>query len=98
MAGAFGNDKGTPPPRASALERVVCGSWGLPPVRDFDGIDTGKVFAEGETAGLLRLVLELFLRSITGIDGPRPSPAEMELLLRDRLSRMLLISGGIGTE
>lgn len=98
MAEAFGNDEGIPPPRASALERVVWGSWGLSPERVFDGTDTGDVFAEGETADLLRLVLELFLRSINGIDGPRPSPGDMGLLLRDKLSRMLLISGGIGTE
>lgn len=98
MANAFGNDEGTPPPRVSALERVVWGSWGLPLERDFGGIGTGEVFAEGGAADLLRLVLELFLRSIDGIDGPRPSPEEMEPLLRDKLSRMFLISGGIGTE
>lgn len=65
-------------------------------MRPFEGAITGEVLVDGDV-DLLRLVFELFLRSIKGIDGLPPAP-ELGVFLIDRLSKILLISDGIGTE
>lgn len=96
MAETLGSDEGTPP-RGSVFPRVDCPRRGLPPLRPLDGINTGDVFV-ADKGGLLRLVFELFLRSISGKDTPLPPPVELGLFLEDRVSKIVLISGGIGTE
>lgn len=70
---------------------------GLPPPTALDGMDTGAVFADGEV-GLVELVFELFLRSINGMAGILTPPVGMGLFPEDRLSKRLLMSGGMGTE
>jgi hypothetical protein len=96
MAETLGSEEGTPL-RRSAFPRVDCPRRGLPPLRPLDGINTGDVFV-ADKGGLLKLVFELFLRSINGRDTPLPPPVELGLFLEDRVSKIVLISGGIGTE
>jgi len=96
MAEAPGSDEGTPPPRESAFERVDCVSCGLPPLLPLGGMDMGAVLADG-AVDFAKLVFELFLRSINGIDGLLP-PLALGPFLGDRLSKRFLISGGMGTE
>jgi hypothetical protein len=89
MADAFGSD-GTPP-RGSDFANVDWVSC------DLDVMDIGGAFVDGEIT-LVKLVFELFLRSINGIDGLFPPLVALELLLEDRLSKRFLMSGGMGTE
>lgn len=96
MAEPFGSDKGTPPPRESAFKRVDCVSCGLPLLLPLDEADTGDVLT-GSKDALAKLVFELFLRSTSGIGGAFPPPTAAGLGLEERLSRMFLISGGMGT-
>jgi hypothetical protein len=73
---------------------VDCGQSPLLPL---GGIDTGAGLADSEI-DLVKLVLELFLRSISGVDGLFTPPVALGLFLEDRLSKIYLMSGGMGTE
>lgn len=90
----FEKDDGFAPPPFSNFVISDCGSCGLPPDLPF-GIDTGGFLDEGEIR--FKLVVELFLRSIKGIMGFLWGEPMAPLGIF-RLSRMVLISGGIGTE
>lgn len=90
----FEKDDGAVPPLLSSLVKSDGRSCGLPPDRPF-GISAGGFLDEGEIR--FKFVVELFLRSIKGIIGflwgaPIAPPGIF------KLSRIFLISGGMGTE
>lgn len=91
----MGSEEGTPP-RTSGFARMDGPRRGLPPLRPLPGINTGDDFVG--IIGLLRLVVELFLRSISGKGAPLPPPVLPLGLFLDKVSKIFFISGGIGTE
>ena len=91
-------DDGAIPVVLSGFVGLDDGSCGLPPDRPFEGMVIGGFLEEGEIR--FKLVVELFRRSISGIMGflcgaPIGLPGSLPWV---KLSRTILMSGGIGTE